>query len=114
MENISNVKSMSLTVDGKETLFELSHYPDKEEADDQLVVKVGDKAYSTSTFRSLYQILMSVSRNGAASEKPTGHAERGLQDDPKRRELSFHSGQHVPDIGESVYGGAEHRRNLHR
>lgn len=72
MENISNVKSMSLTVDGKETLFELSHYPDKEEADDQLVVKVGDKAYSTSTFRSLYQILMSVSRNGAASEKPTG------------------------------------------
>lgn len=82
MENIVNVKSISLTVDGKETLFELSHYPDKEESDDQLVVKVGDKTYSTPTFRSLYQILMGVARNGSASEKPSGHAERDLQDDP--------------------------------
>ena len=72
MENIVNVKSISLTVDGKETLFELSHYPDKEESDDQLAVKVGDKTYSTPTFRSLYQILMGVARNGSASEKPTG------------------------------------------
>lgn len=72
MENIVNVKSISLTVDGKETLFELSHYPDKEESDDQLVVKVGDKTYSTPTFRSLYQILMGVARNGSASEKPSG------------------------------------------
>ncbi len=82
MRDITTVKSVSLTADGQKTTFDLTHYPDEEERDDQLVVKVGDKQLDTASFRTLYQIMMSVTRYGAASEKPTGTPDVTLEITP--------------------------------
>lgn len=72
MTDITTVASMAWTIDGKETVFELTHHPDEEDRDDTLTVKVGDKTLSTPDFRSLYQVMMSIERNSAAESKPTG------------------------------------------
>ena len=41
---ITDVKSVTVTVNGKQTVFELTHYPDAEERDDQMVVTASNTA----------------------------------------------------------------------
>lgn len=72
MTDITTVGSMAWTIDGQETVFELTHHPEEEDRDKNLTVKVGDQTLSTPDFRSLYQIMMGVQRNSAADSKPTG------------------------------------------
>lgn len=52
--------------------FNLEHFPNVEESADKLKVTVDGKAYDTENFRKLYQIMMSVKRNGEVEEEPSG------------------------------------------
>ena len=72
MNNIVDVSSISVMADGKETTFELTHFPDETDNDKKLTVTVDGKAYSTSDFRSLYQVFMQVNRYGETDETPSG------------------------------------------
>ncbi len=72
LANITDIQSISVTVNGKKTVFELTHHPDEEDSDKNLEVKVGDKTYDTDSFRDLYQVLMSLNRYSAADKKPSG------------------------------------------
>ena len=76
---ITDVKSVTVTVNGKQTVFELTHYPDAEERDDQMVVTVDGKQYSTPNFRSLYQVFMMIQRNGDSSGEVSGEPELSIQ-----------------------------------
>ena len=72
MKDITKVSSVTVNIGGTETLFNLQHFPDKEEKDDMLTVTAGGTKYDTSNFRTLYQVLMSVARNSASTAAPTG------------------------------------------
>lgn len=72
LQDITTLKSVSLTLDGKETVFALAHHPEKEESADKLTVTAGGKTYDTEEFRTLYQVMMGISRAGTAPSKPTG------------------------------------------
>ncbi len=69
---IYNVKTFSLTADGKTTAFALTHHLDAEETDDKLTVKAGGKKYDTGSFRKLYAALMGLYRTQASTEAPKG------------------------------------------
>lgn len=71
LKNIEQLSRLSITLNGTVYDFNLTHYPDKEEADDKLTITVGDKTYPTDDFRELYQLLMSLSRYGTADKEPT-------------------------------------------
>jgi len=74
MKAITSVDSVSVTDKGDTTTFALTHYPDKEKRDDQLVVKADGKVYSTPEFRVLYQLMIGIKRVGAkeADAAPVG------------------------------------------
>lgn len=72
-KNIDKVSRVNLKLNGKAYDFALTHYPNKEEAKDKLVVMSGDKTYSTEDFRELYGLMLSLERYGAADAKPTGN-----------------------------------------
>lgn len=75
LQDITSVKSISLKSGGKTSFFELTHYPDEEDRDKSMVVKSGEKTYSTPDFRTLYQVYMMVYRHGELDKKPTGDAD---------------------------------------
>ena len=69
---IDEVETISLTLDGKTTVFELTHYPDKEDADETMKVVSNGKRYNTATFRDLYQSLIGIMRVESTTDKPAG------------------------------------------
>ena len=72
-KNIDKISRVSLKLNGKTHDFALTHYPKEEEADDQLVVKSGNKIYPTEDFRELYGLMLSLERYGSTEAKPTGN-----------------------------------------
>lgn len=75
LTDITKVESISLTLDGKTTKFALTHYPDEEDNDKSLKVTVDGKQMETPSFRTLYQVFLSVARYGETAEKPSGTPE---------------------------------------
>lgn len=69
---IDEVETFTITLDGKTTAFELTHYPDKEESDENLKVVANGNRYDTATFRDVYQALMGILRAESTTDKPTG------------------------------------------
>ena len=86
LQDITGVESVSLTLDGEETLFQLTHYPEKEESDEMLVVTADGKTYDTADFRTLYQLMMGISRNSAADSVPEGEPILVLKVTPSNKE----------------------------
>lgn len=72
LKNITNIGHITVTTNDGVTDFQLTHYPKKEDADEQLKVTVNDKRYDTADFRELYQILMSLERYGESDADPKG------------------------------------------
>ncbi|MBQ8683651.1 MAG: DUF4340 domain-containing protein [Clostridia bacterium] len=72
LKDITEVKQVNITVNGVEHKMNLAHYPEKEDRDQTLVVTEGDKTYKTPDFRTLYQLMMSLSRYEPLDKKPTG------------------------------------------
>lgn len=80
---ITDVKSVTVTVNGKPTVFELAHYPDAEDRDTQMIVTVDGKQYSTPNFRNLYQVFMMIQRNGDPSGDVSGDPVLSIELTPK-------------------------------
>jgi len=64
MKAITAVDSITVTKDGEAQTFALAHHPEEEKRDDQLTVTSGGKTYSTSDFRTLYQMMIGIHRVG--------------------------------------------------
>lgn len=62
VKRIESVSRVSIRYKGQTHHFDLTHYPDKEEADDKLLVKEGDKVYPTADFRNLYSMMLNLER----------------------------------------------------
>ena len=71
-KHITSLGRISVEQNGKQHDFYLTHYPEKENADDQLVVTIDGKVYSTSEFRELYELIMALERQGVPTEEPSG------------------------------------------
>ena len=65
LKNIRQFGRISVTVNGNNYDFHLSHHPEKEDNDETLVVTANGKTYPTEDFRELYQMLMSLERYGS-------------------------------------------------
>lgn len=72
LKSITDIGRIDLTVDGKAHTLTLAHYPDKEDSDETLIVKEGDKQLSTPDFRTLYSRMMGLQRYASATEQPSG------------------------------------------
>ena len=72
MDNIVDVSSISVDVEGTETTFSLEHFPDAEDNDGKLEVTVDGEVYPTGDFRTLYQVFMQLNRYGETNETPSG------------------------------------------
>lgn len=72
LKSITDIGRIDLTVDGKAHTLTLAHYPDKEDNDETLIVKEGDKQLSTPDFRTLYSRMMGLQRYASATEQPSG------------------------------------------
>ncbi len=68
LKNISQLGRISITIDDQRHDFYLTHYPEKENNDQTLVITESGKIYPTADFRELYQMLMSLERYGTTSE----------------------------------------------
>ncbi len=60
MKDITTVDTLAVTDHGQKTTFELAHFPQKTERNDQLIVKADGKTYDTADFRSLYALMLSI------------------------------------------------------
>lgn len=69
---IDEVEAFTIALDGKTTKFELTHYPDKTEANERLKVVANGNRYDTDTFRDVYQALMGILRIESTTDKPSG------------------------------------------
>ena len=74
LKNVTTVDTLTVTDQGVETTFELTHHPEKEKRDEQLTVKAGGKTYNTPDFRTIYALMLSVNRVAEKEEGavPTG------------------------------------------
>ncbi len=72
LKDIGTVSKITVDFEGKNTVFDLQHFPDEEDRDKMLVVKMDGKQVNTDNFRTFYQLLMGVERAGAAPADPTG------------------------------------------
>lgn len=72
LRDIKTVGSVTCTMDGKTTEFVLTHHTDEEDSDKNLTVTVGGETSDTANFRSLYQVMMGLSRTGDSDKKPAG------------------------------------------
>jgi len=68
LKNISQLGRISVTTDGKQHDFYLTHFPEKENNDESMVVTESGKIYPTEDFRELYQMLMGLERYGTPSD----------------------------------------------
>ncbi len=73
-KHISSLERISVEFNGEKHDFHLTHYPDEEHADDQLVITKDGKVYSTEEFRELYELIMALERHDIPDEEPTGDA----------------------------------------
>lgn len=73
-KNINTLERISIEMNGKKYDFHLTHYPEKEEPNQQLTVTSDGKVYSTEEFRELYTLIMGLKRNDAtvADPNPSG------------------------------------------
>lgn len=62
LRDIQTVSSVTVSENGQDTVYALAHFPEKENKDEQLTVTSGSKTYSTSEFRTLYQLMISIRR----------------------------------------------------
>ncbi len=69
---INEVDSLTLTLDGKTHEFKLTHYPNKDSADEKLKVVSNGNRYNTAAFRNVYQSIMGILRMESTTEKPKG------------------------------------------
>lgn len=67
LKNISELGRISITIDGEKHDFVLTHYPEKEDNDENMVVTKDGKRYPTADFRELYQQLMGLERYQSTS-----------------------------------------------
>lgn len=72
LSKIVNVDNVTVTLHGEEIVFKLTHHPDAPKLEQQMEVFVGDKQYDSEDFRTLYQVLMTITRTGEAPAEPTG------------------------------------------
>ncbi len=79
LKNITQMGTVSITIDGKTSDFKLTHDLDKEESDKQLKVELDGKTYDTANFRELYQILMSLERYSESDAQPEGEPVMTIQ-----------------------------------
>lgn len=68
LKNIAQLGRIAITINGKTHNFHLSHFPEKENNNDTLVVTESGKTYPTEDFRELYQMLMGLERYGTTTE----------------------------------------------
>ncbi|MBR7093081.1 MAG: DUF4340 domain-containing protein [Clostridia bacterium] len=76
MQMITDIQTISLTINGRTYDFQLTHDPDQDDRDLKMTVTCDGKTYSTPDMRILYQVLMNIRRSGpaagpAADEQPT-------------------------------------------
>lgn len=67
LKNISQLGRISVTANDKQHDFYLTHYPEKENNDETMVVTESGKIYPTEDFRELYLMLMGLERYGTPS-----------------------------------------------
>lgn len=79
LKKIDYMSKVSLRVDDTTYDFELTHYPEKEEANDKLKVKMGGKSYDSANFRNLYVLMMDLERYGKIDSCPTGKSDLSLR-----------------------------------
>ena len=72
LKDITTVSEMTFTYNGKTTTFGMTHYPEEEDNEKNMVVTMDGKTITTGYFRSFYQVLMGIDRAGAAPAEPTG------------------------------------------
>ena len=72
LKDITSVKQIDVTVNGVKHTLTLTHHPEEEDRDLSLEVKNGDSQYSTPDFRTLYQLMMGLSRYESLEKEPTG------------------------------------------
>lgn len=70
VQNIVNISRINIIYNGISHDFTLTHYPNQENVNDQLVVKEGDKVYSTEDFRNLYSLMLMLERYKQVDSKP--------------------------------------------
>lgn len=74
LKNIGQLGRIAITIDGVRHDFSLTHYPEKENRDEKMVVTCDGKTYPTADFRELYQQLMGLERYGTPSGEYTKNA----------------------------------------
>lgn len=67
--SITDISRIGFRMNGKTHEFALTHYPDEEEQDHQLVVKSDNKVYPTEDFRKIYELMLGLSRYGEPEGK---------------------------------------------
>lgn len=72
LKNITDLKQVSISADGKTYDFMLTHDESKEDSDEQMTVTCDGKKLDTQDFRTLYSRLMGISRYGETDKKPSG------------------------------------------
>lgn len=70
--SIEKIGRVSVVSNNSTHTFDLTHYPNAEKQDDQLVVKSSDTVYPTEDFRELYGLMLGLERYGTVEAKPTG------------------------------------------
>lgn len=71
-KHIDSLERIKVEVEGEKYDFHLTHYPEKEETNDQLAVNVNGKLCSTEEFRELYELIMALERHDAPDTEPSG------------------------------------------
>lgn len=79
LKKIDYMGKVNLRVGDDAYNFELTHYPEKEEANDKLKVKMDGKSYDSANFRNLYVLMMDLERYGKIDSCPTGKSDLSLR-----------------------------------
>lgn len=82
LRNITNINDIVVSWGDTSYTFNLEHFPDAEESADKLKVTVDEVVYDTENFRQLYQIMMSVKRNGEVEDEPSGTPDMTIEIHP--------------------------------
>lgn len=76
LKNIQLVDHVDFSLNGEKHTFTLTHDTEEEDSDKSLIVREGTKNYSTADFRTLYQLMMGISRyQDEKTSQPAGEAE---------------------------------------
>lgn len=90
LKHIEYLSRISIKLNDRAYDFNLTHFPNKEDTNDQLVVTVDDKTLSTEEFRELYELLMGLKRYGVPEKVPSSQVplELALYDNDGKLYLS--------------------------